>query len=73
MGKEQARARARAHVAEIAVDHAWACQSSCPLHSSKGCRLWSQLHASCGIAGLILLLIDVDPSLLLHLQYITTV
>lgn len=48
------------------MNHAWSCQSSCSLHSSKGCRLWTQLHASCGIAGLVLLLVYVDSSLLLQ-------
>ncbi len=63
---QQARGRAKTHIAEVAVDHAWACQSSCSLHSGEGCRLWPQLHASCGVAGLVLLFIDVDSSLLLQ-------
>ena len=45
--------------------HGGACQSSCSLHSGKGCRLWSQLNTSCGIARL-LFIIDVYTSLLLQ-------
>lgn len=56
------------HIAEVTVNHAWACQCSSSLHSSKSCRLWPQLHTSCGIAGLVLLLIDVYASLLLQKQ-----